>query len=234
MESYGQRPLLAQVSRKLNVLQSSMKFSVRDADASFNDAQFLIDAFDSTIPHLVKTGNSEQWGTEPLSKKKGHVQRDPVRVFIAEVEDDQGSSGSSVNENLARRIDENGNTLLSVGFVQVLDGQFSGYLRTSESLKNHVGPALENGNFVFLQYLVTDHRVGDKRRGAGAVLLQRVKDYAAEKGWKTIWLDCWDGGNRQLVQYYVDRGFQIMGSFQDTDDKDEVPWKGKLLRIDLA
>jgi hypothetical protein len=35
-------------------------------------------------------------------------------------------------------------------------------------------------------------------------------------------------------RYYVDRGFRIVGSFQDTYDKDEAPWKGKLLRLDLA
>lgn len=193
------------------------QFFIRDADASFNDAQFIIDAFDSTIPHLVATGNSEQWGTEPLSKNEGHVRRmhemvtksdsfrktgtgDPVRVFIAEVEDEKASSGSTADDNLTRRVDENGKTLLAVGFVEVLDEQFVKYLKASDSLKDCVGPALEKGNFTFLQYLVTDHRVGDQRRGAGAALLQKVKEYTVEKGWKTIWLDCWDGGNGQLVQ----------------------------------
>jgi hypothetical protein len=138
-----------------------------------------------------------------------------VRVFIAEVEDDSGSSGSLANDSLARRTDENGKALVSVGFVKVVDEQFVSYLEASDSLKDHVGPASEEGNFVFLQYLVTDHRVGDKRRGAGAALLQKVKDYAAEKGWKTIWLDCWDGGNGQLVQYVINitsqrRAFSIL------------------------
>lgn len=34
-------------------------------------------------------------------------------------------------------------------------------------------------------------------------------------------------------RYYVDRGFQIMGSFEDSQPGDVVPWTGKLLRIDL-
>lgn len=250
----------------------SKPFSIRDADASLNDAQFIIDAFDSTIPHLVATGNSEQWGTEPLSKKEGVVQRihdavaksdtfgktgtgEPIRVFIAEVEDDQVSSGSSADNNLARRVDENGKTFLSVGLVWILEEQFVDYLKETDSLKDHVGPASEKGNFVFLKYLVADHRVGDQRRGAGAALLGKVKEYALEKGWKTIWIDCWDGGNGQLVQYvtlitwmdihgsrtsltsdryYVDRGFQIVASFQDSDEKDGTTWKGKLLRLDLS
>ena len=195
----------------------SRSFSIRDADASLNDAQFILDAFDSTIPHLVATGNSEQWGTEPLSKKDGVVQRihdtvaksdtfrktgtgEPIRLFIAEVEDDQASSGSTEDSSLARRVDENGKTFLSVGLVWILDEQFVDYLKETDSLKEHVGPASEKGNFVFLKYLVADHRVGDQRRGAGAALLGKVKEYALEKGWKTIWIDCWDGGNGQLVQ----------------------------------
>ncbi|KAM0341558.1 hypothetical protein ACHAPU_010008 [Fusarium lateritium] len=226
------------------------QFSIRDARASFNDAQFIIDAFDSTLPHLAAAGNSGQWGTEPLSKKKGFIQGihdtvaksekfletgtgDPVRVFIAEVEDDHSSSDTSKVDGVARRVDEDGKVLVSVGFVKVLDQQFVSYLKASDGLKDVVLPASEKGRFVFLQYLVTDHRVGDKRRGAGAALLQKVKEYTAEHDWKTVWIDCWDGGNGQLVQYYVDRGFQIMGSFEDSDETDETPWKGKLLRIQL-
>ncbi|KAM0555748.1 hypothetical protein ACHAPJ_006142 [Fusarium lateritium] len=227
------------------------QFTIRDAHASFNDAQFIIDAFDSTLPHLAAAGNSGQWGTEPLSNKKGFSQGihdtvaqsekyretgagDPVRIFIAEAEDNQANAGSTANDGLARRVDGNGKALVSVGFVKILDERFVGYLKASDNLKDQVGPATEKGNFVFLQYLVTDHRVGDQRRGAGAALLQKVKEYATGRGWKTIWIDCWDGGNGQLVQYYVDRGFQIVGSFEDSDEGDETPWKGKLLRIDLA
>ncbi|KAF4995112.1 hypothetical protein FGRMN_5349 [Fusarium graminum] len=227
------------------------QFSIRDARASFDDAQFMIDAFDSTLPHLAAAGNSGQWGTEPFSEKKRVVQGmhdtvtksekfletgtgDPVRVFIAEIEDDQSSSDTLNVDGLASRLDEGGKVLISVGFAKILDEQFVSYLKASDSLKDVVSPASEKGKFVFLQYLVTDHRVGDKRRGAGAALLQKVKEYAAEHGWKTIWIDCWDGGNGQLVQYYVDRGFQIMGSFEDSDETDETPWKGKLLRIQLG
>ncbi|KAF5024703.1 hypothetical protein F66182_3217 [Fusarium sp. NRRL 66182] len=226
------------------------QFSVRDAGVSFNDAQFIIDAFDSTIPHLAATGNSEQWGIEPLSNQKGFIQKmhdflaesekfretgagNPMRIFIAEVHDDQVNQEITASDGLARRVDEKGNTLLSVGLAIVLDNTFVKYLQESDSVKDHIGPAMEKGNFVFLQYLVTDHRVGDRRKGAGTALLEKVKEYAIEHGWKAIWIDCWDGGNGQLVQYYVDRGFQIMGGFVLTHDKDGSKWKGKLLRIDL-
>uniref|UniRef100_A0A0D2Y1Z8 N-acetyltransferase domain-containing protein n=1 Tax=Fusarium oxysporum (strain Fo5176) TaxID=660025 RepID=A0A0D2Y1Z8_FUSOF len=215
------------------------KFSFHDASTSFNDAQFMADAMDSTIPHLVAAGNAGQWGTEPLSRKESFMQKmhdavskseqfcetgagDRERIFIAEVEDDQTSSGSTANGNLSRRVDENGKSFVSVGFVKLVEEQFA-----------LIEPALKKGKFVFLQYLVTDHRVGDRRRGAGAALLQKVKDYTLERGWKTIWLDCWDGGNGQLVQYYVDQGFHIMGSFGNDHD-DGSSWNGKLFRMDMA
>ncbi|KAF5623877.1 hypothetical protein F52700_9893 [Fusarium sp. NRRL 52700] len=241
-------------------------FSFRDASASFNDAQFIADAMDSTIPHLVAAGNAGQWGTEPLSRQeifmpKMHEAvskseqfcrtgtRDRERIFIADVEDDQTDSETSTNGNLSRRVDENGKSFVSVGFVKIVEEQFVSYLKESESLKAQVEPAMEKGKFVFLQYLVTDHRVGDKRRGAGAALLQKVKDYTLERDWKTIWLDCWDGGNGQLVQYvprstpstrfilnayryYVDQGFNIMGSFR-IGNNDGTSWNGKLFRMDL-
>ncbi|KAI1029732.1 hypothetical protein LB503_008009 [Fusarium chuoi] len=242
------------------------QFSFRDASVSFNDAQFIANAMDSTIPHLVAAGNAGQWGTEPLSSKESFMKKmhdavskseqfcrtgtgDRERIFIAEVEDDQTDSESTANGNLSRRVDDDGKSFMSVGFVKVVEEQSVSYLKETESLKAQVEPALKKGKFVFLQYLVTDHRVGDRRRGAGAALLQKVKDYTLERGWKTIWLDCWDGGNGQLVQYvprktpptrfifngyryYVDQGFDIMGSFRDDSD-DGSSWNGKLFRMDL-
>ncbi|KAF4493708.1 hypothetical protein FAGAP_10161 [Fusarium agapanthi] len=194
------------------------QFTFRDASASCNDAQFIADAMDSTIPHLVAAGNAGQWGTEPLSKKESFMQKmhdaasksdqfcktgtgDRERIFIAEVEDDQTDSDSTANGNLSRRMDENGKSFVSVGFVKIVEEQF--------------------GKFVFLQYLVTDHRVGDRRRGAGAALLQRVKDYTLERGWK----------RSGLIAGM--EGFNIMGSFRDDDDDNGSSWNGKLFRMDL-
>jgi hypothetical protein len=39
------------------------KFYIRNAEVSSIDAQFIIDAFDSTLPHLAAAGNIGQWGT---------------------------------------------------------------------------------------------------------------------------------------------------------------------------
>ncbi|KAK2934144.1 hypothetical protein FoTM2_005389 [Fusarium oxysporum f. sp. vasinfectum] len=225
------------------------QFSFHDASTSFNDAQFMADAMDSTIPHLVAAGNAGQWGTEPLSRKESFMQKMHDAVSKSEQFCETGA-GSTANGNLSRRVDENGKSFVSVGFVKIVEEQFVSYLKETESLKAQIEPALKKGKFVFLQYLVTDHRVGDRRRGAGAALLQKVKDYTLERGWKTIWLDCWDGGNGQLVQYvprrtpstrfifngyryYVDQGFHIMGSFGNDHD-DGSSWNGKLFRMDMA
>ncbi|CAG9996130.1 unnamed protein product [Clonostachys byssicola] len=226
-------------------------FHIRNAEVSFNDAQFIIDAFDSTLPHLAAAGNIEQWGTKPFSKRAGFAERiedmvaksesfyktgtgHPVRVFIAEVEDDPGTASASTTAKLARRVDVDGKALVAVSFAIVLDERFVSYLQESESLKNHVGAALEKGNFVFLWYLVTDHRVIGKHRGAGNALIERVKHYASDHGRQAVWVDCWDGGNGLLVKYYVDRHFEIVEGFTISDTKNGTTWKGKLLRLDLS
>jgi hypothetical protein len=57
----------------------------------------------------------------------------PIIVFIAEVEDDQGTVSASTTARLARRVDVNGKALVSVSFAIVLDERFVGYLQESES-----------------------------------------------------------------------------------------------------
>ncbi|CAG9942660.1 unnamed protein product [Clonostachys rosea f. rosea IK726] len=174
------------------------KFYIRNAEVSSIDAQFIIDAFDSTLPHLAAAGNIGQAGfaeriEDMVAKSESFYKTGtghPIIVFIAEVEDDQGTVSASTTARLARRVDVNGKALVSVSFAIVLDERF----------KNHVGAALEKGNFVFLQYLVTDHRGIGKHRGAGNALIESSKPYASDHGRRTVWVDCWDGGDGLLVK----------------------------------
>ncbi|KAF4983568.1 hypothetical protein FZEAL_1047 [Fusarium zealandicum] len=224
-------------------------FSIRDAVVSSHDAQFIADAFDSTIPHLTAAGNAAQWGTEPMSRRSGFHKTindsleqserfresgdgERVRVFIAEVEDDQDvAAGASTSDGLARRVDEHGRAYVAVGVAKILDEHFKDYVLEAEVLKPSVNAATEAGNFVFLDMLVTDHRVGNRRKGAGDALIQKTKEYAAEHGRKSIWLDCYAGG--KLVQYYVSKGFTPVAAF-DLPRPQAGIYKGQLLRMDLA
>ncbi|KAH6990305.1 hypothetical protein EDB80DRAFT_169021 [Ilyonectria destructans] len=222
-------------------------FYIRDAAASSHDAQFIIDAFDSTIPHLAATGNAGQWGSEPFSRNPsfgqairdavaqsenfrdtGHGER--VRILIAEIEDD---ATGTLGDGLARRVDELGKTYVSVGAVKLRDDHFATHILSPTNLRPHVAAANEAGSFVFLDVLVADHRVDQRRKGVGVALVNKVKQYAIEHGKNTIWVDCWTGGTGRLVQYYEDMGFKPVDSFE-IPSRNNTVWEGKVFRMDLV
>lgn len=188
-------------------------FHVRNAGSSPSDADFIVAAFDSTIPYLESTGNSGQWGTQLFSEKDGFIQctRDDVdksetfrqtgrgeriRTFIAEVHDTE--CGDS-EDGLVRHVDDGGMAFLPVGAITVRDDEFSEHILANEDLKPHAEQAKAGGGFLFIDVLVTDHRVGQRRQGAGAALVKRVKEHARERGKKTVYVDCWTGGTGKLV-----------------------------------
>lgn len=205
-------------------MASQHSFHIRNAGTSPKDPRFIIDAFDSAIVHLTATGNAGQWGTEPFSKKASFVQaaRDDVlqsekfretgegerlRIFIAEVQDPTAGAAGAVDDayecqdnGLATRVDKLGNRYLAVGAVSLRDEHFAQHVLQSDDLRSHVAEAKAEGNFVFLDVLITDHRVDERRKGSGIALIEKVKQYAIENKKKSIWLDCWLGSDEKLAQ----------------------------------
>ncbi|KAF7552425.1 hypothetical protein G7046_g7419 [Stylonectria norvegica] len=229
-------------------------FHIRDAGASPHDAEFIIEAFDSTLPHLTAAGNAGQWGTAPFSKKPGFCQstRDDIlqserfrdsgtgerlRVFIAEIEEeallDAAGGAYDRRDGLARRVDELGGTYVSAGAATLRDEDFARHILMSKDLRTHVDSAKSAGGFVFLDVIVTDHRLGNRRRGAGLALIDHIKQYALDHEKKTIWLDCWLGETQRLAQYYQDMGFKPVQDFE-LQRKDRSAWQGRLFRMALA
>ncbi|KAF4506241.1 hypothetical protein G6O67_006344 [Ophiocordyceps sinensis] len=47
------------------------------------------------------------------------------------------------------------------------------------------------GNFLYVHVIVTDHRVGSVRRGAGRALLDKTKEYARDRGMSAVYVDWW-------------------------------------------
>jgi len=268
-------------------------FHIRNARLWPHDADFMIAAFDSTIPHLAAGGNAGQWGVEPFSRKDGFIQEthddvrlseeyrltgkgDPVRTFIAEVrvDDGNGSSGSNSNEyGSDGKLNMNGNgtgnadgsaddvvdthylplrtspspsgaTFLPVGLITIRDGAFSRHVSSNAQLRpytqqakaeharatsggsssgsdsgSHSGSGCGSnrgsssgrgsgsssgsrgggGGFIYVDVVVTDFRTGKRRAGAGAALLQAAKEYARDRGRRSVYLDCWTGGTGKLV-----------------------------------
>lgn len=55
------------------------------------------------------------------------------------------------------------------------------------------------GGFIYVDVVVTDFRTGKRRAGAGAALLQAAKEYARDRGRRSVYIDCWTGGTGKLV-----------------------------------
>ncbi|KAF5650844.1 hypothetical protein F25303_4221 [Fusarium sp. NRRL 25303] len=224
-------------------------FQIRDAGSACEDASFITAAFDSSLPFLSETGNIGQWGTLPFSQRDGFLegtqndieqseifrlsgQGEWRRVFIAEIEETHSSSDIV---DLQRRKDDNtGKMFVSVGAAMILDDEFASHIRSVAVLEPHVAAAEKHGSFVFLDFLVADHRVPSaKRKSAGLALLERVKTYAYEHGKQAIFLDCWTGGTDKLVRYYESAGFIPVEDFVYNKKNGDV-WPGRLFRLDLA
>ncbi|KAF5642061.1 hypothetical protein F52700_3243 [Fusarium sp. NRRL 52700] len=224
-------------------------FQIRDAGLTFEDAEFITAAFDSSLPFLAETGNTGQWGTIPYSQRPGFLEgtRDDItqsesfqlsrqgqrrRVFIAEIEENKSSN--DVIELYRRQDAHTGKTFVSVGAAMILDDEFASHIRSVSVLEPHIATAEKRGGFVFVDFLIADHRVPSARRkGAGLALLEHVKAYAYEHGKLAIFLDCWTGGTDKLVRYYESAGFSPVADF-DYHKRNGDVWPGRLFRLDLA
>ncbi|KAF5588569.1 hypothetical protein FPCIR_7098 [Fusarium pseudocircinatum] len=224
-------------------------FQIREAGSAYEDAEFITAASDSSLPFLMETGNTGQWGTIPFSQRPDFLegtqndiakseifrlsgQGERRRIFIAEIEETPSCTDAA---ELHRRKDEHtGNTFVSVGAAMILDDEFASHIRSVPVLEPHVAAAEKRGDFVFVDFLVADHRVPSARRkGAGLELLERVKTYAHEHKKVAIFLDCWTGGTEKLARYYESAGFSPVADFEYHKRNGDL-WPGRLLRLDLA
>ncbi|KAH9864327.1 hypothetical protein J1614_010261 [Plenodomus biglobosus] len=183
-------------------------FHIRD-EAQPEDADFILEAFDSALPHLASIGSEKQWGLKPRSTQKVFVDRiraavgkarsgnsDSDAVFIAEVpvDDDRYVGAASV-----RRIGGN-QRMLKIGGA-IVQGFFPSYVLEQPNLEAYVREAVERADSIYLSVMVSDFRVGALRKGAGALLAKRVRQYALENGKAAVYVDCWAGNGEGLVGY---------------------------------
>lgn len=185
------------------------------------DAPFILEAFDSALPHLASIGSAQQWGTTPRSTQpvfvehvraavaKAHSPSTDDAVFVAEVTltpdleksldlnldvDGDGAQTPRVRKDA----DQLQDPMLAVA-AAALTSEFAAYVLAQEHLKPLVASAIESADFFYLSVLVSDFRAGELRRGAGGVLMGRVREYARRKGKKAVWCDCWAGNGGKLV-----------------------------------
>ncbi|QDS74387.1 hypothetical protein FKW77_005517 [Venturia effusa] len=181
------------------------------------DATFILEAFDSALPHLASTGSGEQWGSQPRSNQPVFVKRvqdevDKARsgisdcdaVFVAEVVGDDVVAGCTES-----RCDEAGKQkkMFVKVAAAVVCGVFPGYVSEQGHLDPFVRGAVGRADFLYLSVMVSDFRTGGLRKGAGAVLAQCVKGF------------------------YEAQGFVVVDGFEAR--KGEGVWPGVLLRMDV-
>lgn len=221
-------------------MPDTLPYQMREAGLLPNDTDFLVAAFDSTLPYLQSIKGGEMWGQTPFSEKDGFIAEtqesitqsesyrqtgagDKVRVFIAEVEIGSGMDEEEQEQEpttgtgtggtgivLHTRVGADGRVWLAIAAACVREGWVPDYIRSQRHLRlpTTVDAGVEEGKegttggggFAYLEVMVADHRTGRHHRGAGAALLQLLKQHYKEKGSRAMYVDAWAGNGRNLVK----------------------------------
>jgi hypothetical protein len=186
-----------------------MPFRIRDAlpCPSNTDAKFITSAFDSCIPHLATIGSATQWGTTPLSSARpDFITRHVTAIADAEKYRLTGS-GPPVRVLIAEAPLPSGE-YIPVGAATLRGGYLPQYVLDQKHLQEITSRALagEEGEFMFLEILVTDFSEATKeyRKGAGAALVKYTREWVRrELGMGVLYVDCWAGNEGKLVRYVI-------------------------------
>ncbi|KAI1361644.1 acetyltransferase [Xylaria arbuscula] len=222
-------------------------FHVRGISESLGDGQFMIDAYDASLPQLASIGSGKQWGSTPFAgrsdtdeKIKGFKQAEhfqltgegpPVLIFLIEAEIPPSAVGELPSSVHARK-DENGKTLLPVGTMMLSKGLYPHYMGAffnQEPVKKELDGTQD---YFYLEGLITDFRAGAWRKGAGAALINYARQFCRDKGQRILYADAFSGNDRKLVQYYEKQGFYVVDGFEAIKP-DGSKWTGVFLRLDV-
>ncbi|RAL02996.1 uncharacterized protein BO80DRAFT_23031 [Aspergillus ibericus CBS 121593] len=221
-------------------------FQVRPAEPTDADLTFIVSTYDATLPFLASIGNHEQWGSIPFSQRGDfstetltqlhHSEENRLtdtshssglRIFIVEREYHDEPLDAESSQHL--RIEADGRRYLPVGFAQTRENWVPSYVKSQSHLPI---PDIEREEFVYLEVIVTDSRVGGLRRGAGAALMNGIREYGRSRGKRAFWVDSWGGSERRLVRYYENQGFKAVGDWSH-ERINKSPWLGTLMYIDI-
>lgn len=188
-------------------------FTVRFANPS--DIDFILAAFDSTLPFLQSLGNEGQWGTTPFSQQEGFI--DEVHKEVARSENfHANSTGERFLALIAERevsqndaIDpakqfirtEQGKRYLSTGATYIRDDEAPAYFATKVPTVDAELKAAKEQGYIYMDVLLGyQDAPGPYRKGAGVALLDRVKQYAKDKNKASIYLEIWVNNENGLLR----------------------------------
>ncbi len=95
--------------------------------------------------------------------------------------------------------------LLSTGLVTIaeIDSAVVGASVVTDHPMPYVPPAAENERYLKLLIVSPAHR-GQR---IGHRLIELARDFTRAEGVGLLRVDCWSGGDRRLVEYYISEGF---------------------------
>jgi GNAT superfamily N-acetyltransferase len=170
-----------------NMADTNLHFHIRLANPDSDDAEFILAAWDSTLPFLASIGAGEMWGSQPFSQREGQRQEvidilngatkelDGGRQFwIAEIDCSEG--------------------VVKVGAALTRE-TLPSYLTEHVDLESHINATK---TLLYLEVLITDHRPNKQYKGAGKALIKALKQHARSNGRGVICVDVWAGNNRRL------------------------------------
>lgn len=193
-------------------------------DDGYNDHKFIVDCFDSAIPHLQKLGSGQQWGPQLFSEKENFItdigkmvqesrkcvkldgEDGPevldIRVFVAEILV-QGKEPDDLEEPGPRYTTTyQGAHYLSLGALIIRDKWLPTYIdsKSQPQFREFIHERRERGDFMYVQVLVSDCREHEMRKGVGTALIERAKEFCAVHGRSVLLVDCWSGNGGKLVR----------------------------------
>lgn len=168
------------------------QFQIRSASSAGSDAQFVVAAWDSTLPYLASIGASEMWGDQPFSQRDG-FQKEIADIIRGSEENDRDDSRRLLIAELEISVGSIVETV-QVGAAMIRDA-LPYYLLERQELKSEVEKA---NSLLFIEVLISDHRSQHRYRGVGSALIEAIKCRALEGGKDIVYVDAWAGNERKL------------------------------------
>jgi len=169
------------------MIDADTGFHVRLASSDGDDAEFILAAWDSTLPFLASIGAGEMWGDQPFSQRAGQRQEviDVINGTTKEI--DGGRQFWIAEVHRAEGI-------VKVGAAMTRE-VLPGYLVEHVDTGSH-GDA--NKALLYLEVLIADHRSDKRYRGVGGALIEALRQRAQSSGRDILYVDVWAGNNRKL------------------------------------
>lgn len=166
---------------------ANSQLHVRTANLDGDDVEFILAAWDSTLPFLASIGAGEMWGNQPLSARAGQRQ-EVIDIIKGTTKELHGSRDFLIAE-----------TRRSEGIVQLgaamTRQRLPDYLNQHVDIRSHIDA---NKALIYLEVLVADQRPNRRYKGAGQALVEAFKQRARLDGKDILYVDVWAGNNRRL------------------------------------